>query len=88
MGGYFPTLKKLRLPGPGSPDTIDTYSQSLHGKERPGAMIALLFALLTATMGLNFLGKRTAADALFFVTLAMSVYWLKFHATSELTIQL
>ncbi len=51
-------------------------------------MIALLFALLTATMSLNFLGKRTAADALFFVTLAMSVYWLKFHATSELTIQL
>lgn len=51
-------------------------------------MIALLFALLTATMGLNYIGKRTAADALFFATMAMSVYWLKFHATSELTIQL
>ncbi|CUH43791.1 DUF5993 family protein [Ruegeria atlantica] len=51
-------------------------------------MIALLFALLTATMGLNYYRQTTAANALFFFTLALSVYWLKFHATSQLTIQL
>ncbi|WP_170381405.1 DUF5993 family protein [Ruegeria atlantica] len=51
-------------------------------------MIALLFALLTVTMGLNYFNLRTAANALFFITLALSVYWLKFHATSQLTIQL
>lgn len=51
-------------------------------------MIALLFALLTATMGLNYFKMTMAANTLFFITLALSVYWLKFHATSQLTIQL
>ncbi len=51
-------------------------------------MIALLFALLTAVMGLNYFKQTMAANALFFITLALSVYWLKFHATSQLTIQL
>ncbi|MCG7519561.1 DUF5993 family protein [Ruegeria sp. Ofav3-42] len=51
-------------------------------------MIALLFALLTATMGLNYFRRTTAANTLFIFTLALSVYWLKFHATSQLTIQL
>ena len=51
-------------------------------------MIALLFALLTAVMGLNYYDHTKAANTLFFITLALSVYWLKFHATSHLTIQL
>ncbi|WP_200876056.1 DUF5993 family protein [Ruegeria halocynthiae] len=51
-------------------------------------MIALLFALLTATMGLNYFRRNTAANVLFFFTLALGIYWLKFHATSPLTIQL
>ncbi|WP_368669550.1 DUF5993 family protein [Roseibium sp. RKSG952] len=28
------------------------------------------------------------ANTIFFITLALSVYWLKYHATSQLTIQL
>ncbi|WP_282021330.1 DUF5993 family protein [Ruegeria faecimaris] len=51
-------------------------------------MIALLFALLTATMGLNYYRKTKAANVVFFITMTLSVYWLKFHATSQLTIQL
>lgn len=51
-------------------------------------MIALLFALLTVTMGLNYYRQTKAANILFFTTLALGVYWLKFHATSQLTIQL
>jgi len=51
-------------------------------------MIALLFALLTGTMTLNYFGKRGAADVLFLATILISMYWFKFHATSELTIQL
>ena len=51
-------------------------------------MIALLFALLTAVMGLNYFRMKTTANVVFFLTLALSVYWLKFHATSQLTIQL
>ncbi|WP_302478280.1 DUF5993 family protein [Ruegeria arenilitoris] len=51
-------------------------------------MIALLFALLTAVMGLNYFGRTGIANTIFFITLALSVYWLKYHATSQLTIQL
>lgn len=51
-------------------------------------MIALLFVLLTATMGLNYFNMKKAGNALFFLTIALSIYWLKFHATSQLTIQL
>ncbi|WP_302477772.1 DUF5993 family protein [Ruegeria arenilitoris] len=51
-------------------------------------MIALLFALLTAVMALNCFGRTKAGNVVFFLTLALSVYWLKFHATSQLTIQL
>ncbi|WP_319546996.1 DUF5993 family protein [Ruegeria conchae] len=51
-------------------------------------MIALLFSLLTVTMGLNYFGRTGAGMALFLITLALSIYWLKFHATSTLTIQL
>ncbi|WP_162896778.1 DUF5993 family protein [Ruegeria sp. AD91A] len=51
-------------------------------------MIALLFALLTATMALNYFNLTKAGNVLFFATLALCVYWLKFHATTQLTIQL
>ncbi|MEX0306881.1 MAG: DUF5993 family protein [Ruegeria sp.] len=51
-------------------------------------MIALLFSLLTITMGLNYFGRIYAGTTLFLITLTLSVYWLKFHATSVLTIQL
>lgn len=51
-------------------------------------MIALLFALLTVVMGLNYFKRTKSANTLFFITLALSVYWLKFHATSQLSIQL
>ncbi|WP_299947839.1 DUF5993 family protein [uncultured Ruegeria sp.] len=51
-------------------------------------MIALLFSLLTVTMGLNYFGRTSVGTTLFLITLALSVYWLKFHATSTLTIQL
>lgn len=51
-------------------------------------MIALLFALLTAVMALNYFGLIRIGNAVFILTLALSVYWLKFHATSQLTIQL
>ncbi|WP_170475493.1 DUF5993 family protein [Ruegeria arenilitoris] len=51
-------------------------------------MIALLFALFVATMGLNYYGRTQAGTTLFLITLAMSIYWLKYHATSQLSIQL
>lgn len=51
-------------------------------------MIALLFALLTLVMGLNYYAYTKTANGLFLFTLALSVYWLKFHATSQLSIQL
>ncbi|WP_172677873.1 DUF5993 family protein [Ruegeria sp. 6PALISEP08] len=51
-------------------------------------MIALLFLLFTVTMGLNYFNLTKVGNVLFFATLALSIYWLKFHATSQLTIQL
>ncbi|WP_171174506.1 MULTISPECIES: DUF5993 family protein [unclassified Ruegeria] len=51
-------------------------------------MIALLFLLFTVTMGLNYFNLTKTGGLLFFATLALSIYWLKFHATSQLTIQL
>lgn len=51
-------------------------------------MIALLFCLFAVAMGLAFFDLRRAAYAVFALGLAMSAYWLKFHATSQLTIQL
>lgn len=51
-------------------------------------MMALLFSLFTITMGLNYFGRTGLGTALFLITLALSAYWLKFHATSALTIQL
>lgn len=51
-------------------------------------MIALLFALFTAAMMLSFLGRMRGAYGVFSVALLLSLYWLKFHATTPLTIQL
>ncbi|EEX11086.1 hypothetical protein SL1157_3161 [Ruegeria lacuscaerulensis ITI-1157] len=65
-------------------------SRDLHhrtGRE-DRAMIALLFALLAAVMALNYFGRPRIGTAVFFFTLALSVYWLKYHATSQLSIQL
>jgi len=51
-------------------------------------MIALLFALFASAMGLAWYRRLTAAYIVFGVATVVSVYWLKFHATSVLTIQL
>ncbi|MBV1896974.1 MAG: hypothetical protein KUG70_10980 [Rhodobacteraceae bacterium] len=51
-------------------------------------MIALLFVLFACAMALAWYNRVTVAYAVFGVTLLMSVYWLKFHATTALTIQL
>lgn len=51
-------------------------------------MIALLFALLSLAMGLGYFRLTKAAYAVFAVSIVLSAYWLKFHATSQLTIQL
>lgn len=51
-------------------------------------MIALLFALLSVAMLLGYMRMPKIAYAVFGLTIVMSAYWLKFHATSQLTIQL
>ncbi len=51
-------------------------------------MIALLFALFTCALGLAYYNLVRLSYALFVVTLLASVYWLKFHATTPLSIQL
>jgi hypothetical protein len=52
------------------------------------AMIALLFAMIAGAMGLAWYNRLKAAFAVFGVAIVVSVYWLNFHATSVLTIQL
>lgn len=51
-------------------------------------MIALLFALLTAAMLLALRRRMYWANAVFAVAVVLGAYWLKFHATSQLTIHL
>ncbi len=51
-------------------------------------MIALLFALLLVCMLLAWRAQRNLALVLFGITIVISVYWLKFHATDPLTIVL
>ncbi|WP_268808476.1 DUF5993 family protein [Roseovarius albus] len=48
----------------------------------------MLFALLSLAMLLSYFGMQKFAYAVFAVSIVLSVYWLKFHATSPLTIQL
>lgn len=52
------------------------------------AVIALLFALLLVCMLLAWRGQRNPALILFGVTMVLSAYWFKFHATDPLTIVL
>ena len=51
-------------------------------------MIALLFALLTAALLSIWWHKLALAYGFFAVTILLSIYWLSYHATSKLTIQL
>ncbi|MGI9372859.1 MAG: DUF5993 family protein [Hyphomicrobiales bacterium] len=51
-------------------------------------MISLIFVFFSATMVLSYIGLQKTAYALFGVSIVISAYWLKFHATSQLTIQL
>ena len=51
-------------------------------------MIALLFLLLTLAMLAAGRDKWGLSYGLFAVTMGLSVYWLKFHATTALTVQL
>lgn len=51
-------------------------------------MIALLFALLTAAMLLALRERMRLAYLLFAAAFLLGVYWLDFHATSQLSIQL
>lgn len=51
-------------------------------------MIALLFALLTAAMLLAYWRRMLWANLIFAVALVLGIYWLDFHATSQLTIRL
>lgn len=51
-------------------------------------MIALLFALFAIAMGLAYFYYLKTSFVVFGVTLLLSSYWLKFHATTQLTIEL
>ncbi|WP_415717222.1 DUF5993 family protein [Roseibium sp.] len=51
-------------------------------------MISLLFALITIAIVLAWRDRWRLSYFVFAVTLAMSTYWLDFHATTPLTIKL
>lgn len=51
-------------------------------------MIALLFSLVTAAMLLAYFGLKNPAKFVFAGTFVLAMYWLSFHATSSLDIQL
>ena len=51
-------------------------------------MAALLFALFLVAMLLAWGNRKRSALVLFAVTLALSVYWFRFHATESLAIVL
>ncbi|WP_305986997.1 DUF5993 family protein [Roseibium sp. MMSF_3544] len=51
-------------------------------------MISLLFALLTIAIVLAWRDHWRLSYLVFAVTLAMSIYWLDFHATTPLSIKL
>lgn len=51
-------------------------------------MIALLFALLFIAMIAAWWDRLWIAYGVFAVTLGLSIYWLKFHATTPLKIVL
>jgi hypothetical protein len=51
-------------------------------------VIALLFTLLLVAMLFAWHNQKRLSLFLFFVTVGASIYWLKFHATTPLTIVL
>jgi hypothetical protein len=51
-------------------------------------MIALLFALLAAAMLLALRRRMLWANLLFAAAIVLGAYWLDFHATSQLSIDL
>jgi Family of unknown function (DUF5993) len=51
-------------------------------------MIALLFALLAIATVLAWKERPYMAYAVFAITLALSIYWLKFHSTTILKVVL
>lgn len=51
-------------------------------------MIALLFALLAVATVLAWKDRPFMAYGVFAITLALSIYWLKFHSTTQLTVVL
>ncbi len=51
-------------------------------------MIALLFALFASAMALAYFKLVRSSYAIFVLALLISTYWLKFHATTPLSIQL
>jgi hypothetical protein len=51
-------------------------------------LIALLFGLLAVAMILAWRNRVRYASALFALAVLLGIYWFKFHATSQLTIQL
>lgn len=51
-------------------------------------MISLLFALMTIAIILAWRDRWRLSYVVFTITLAMSIYWLDFQATSPLTIKL
>lgn len=51
-------------------------------------MIALLFLLFAGAMGLAYFKRVRLSYLVFVLTLMASTYWLKFHATTVLSIQL
>lgn len=51
-------------------------------------MLALLFALLAIATVLAWKERPFTAYAVFAITLALSIYWLKYHATSSLKVVL
>lgn len=60
----------------------------MQGIARGRVVIALLFALLLVCMLLAWRSQRTLSLVLFGVVVLLSAYWLKFHATTPLTIML
>ncbi len=51
-------------------------------------MIALLFALLALAMVLALMDHSRWAYFVFAITLALSIYWLDYHSTTQLKIVL
>lgn len=58
------------------------------GTGTPATMIALLFALLTAAMLLAYWRRIFWSYLISAVAIVLGAYWLSFHATTQLTINL